>query len=178
MCRLSLGLLTTVLFFVPALGQSSHSLTIGGTTFDCATPAPPLNPSQQSFFQSYKNAVNAHDESALLALEDPARSSCKYDGRQILFRDFRFSIPPNAKVRFFPATKDFAKDFGLGDVAYLPVAPTATLGISYTSATKDHISSKEILRPVRQRGDTITLIPYCLTEKGQHLLEQKTQPEK
>jgi len=158
--------------------QSNHSLTIGGTTFDWAAPVPPLTPSQQAFFQSYRNAVNAHDESALLALEEPARSSCKYDGHQILFRDFRYSIPANAKVRIFPATRDFAKDFGFGDVAYLPLAPTATLGISFASATKDHVSSAEVYRPIYQNGDTITLLPYCLTEKGEHLVEQKSQSGK
>ena len=158
--------------------QSNHSLTIGGTTFDWAAPAPPLTPSQQAFLQSYRNAVNAHNESALLALEDPARSSCKHDGRQILLKDLQRSIPDNAKVRFFPATRDFAKDFGLGDLAYLPIAPTAMLGISFGSATKDRISSSQILRPIRESEGAITLVPYCLTEKGQKLLEQKTQSGK
>ncbi len=178
MSRLSIGFLAMVFFLAPAMAQSNHSLTIGGVTFDWASPAPPLTKSQQAFFQSYRNAVNAHDEKALLALEEPARSSCKYDGHQILFRDFRFSIPADAKVRFFPATKDFAKDFGFGDVAYLPVAPTATLGISFASTTKNHVSSAEFYRPIYQSGETITLVPYCLTEKGQHLLEQKTQSGK
>src|SRR5690242_14612372 len=128
MCKFSLGCLFLVAMAAAVVGaQSKHSLTIGGTTFDWAAPAPPLTNSQQAFFQSYRNAVNAHDEKALLALEEPARSSCKYDGHQILFRDFRYSIPADAKVRFFPAAKDFAKDFGFGDTAYLPVAPTATL---------------------------------------------------
>jgi hypothetical protein len=158
--------------------QSKDSTTINGAIFDFGASAPPLTPAQQAFFNSYKNAVNAHDERALLALEDSSRGGCKFDGHQILLRDLRFSIPENAKVRFFPATPDFSKAFGLGDVAYLPIAPTATLGISYGSARKDHISSTEILRPIRQSGDTITLVPYCLTEKGNQLLEQKTQSGK
>jgi hypothetical protein len=157
--------------------QSNQSLTIGGVTFDWAAPAPPLTPAQKAFFQSYKTAINAHDERALLAL-GPARSGCKYDGHQILFRDFRFPIPENAKVRFFSATKDFAKDFGFGDVAYLPLAPTATFAVSFSSATKNHVSSTDIYRPFYQSGDTITLIPYCLTEKGEHLIEQKEQSGK
>ena len=165
-------LVIAVLTVVCAWGQSRHSLTIGGVTFDWAPPDPPLTPAQLAFFQSYRKAVNAHDERALLALEEPARSSCRYDGHQILFRDFRFSIPENARVRFFSATKDFAKDFGFGDVAYLPVAPTATLGISFVNATNNH-SSAEFYRPVYQNGDTITLVPYCLTEKGQEMIEQK-----
>lgn len=179
MCRFTLGtLVIATLALALAMGQSKHSLTIGGTTFDWATPASPLTNSQQAFFQSYRNAVNAHDEKVLLALEEPARSSCKFDGHQILFRDFRYSIPADAKVRLFPAAKDFAKDFGFGDTAYLPIAPTATLGISFASTTKDHVSAAEIYRPIHQSGDTITLIPYCLTEKGQQLLEQKTQSGK
>jgi hypothetical protein len=31
-----------------------------------------------------------------------------------------------------------------------------------------------ILRPVRQTGETFAFIPYCLTEKGKALLDQKT----
>jgi hypothetical protein len=175
MRRFSLGILAITALAPTFMGpQSKDSTMMNGVTFDFGAPAPQLTRAQQAFFTSYKNAVNARDESALLDLEDPARSGCKYDGRQILLRDFRFSIPENAKVRFFPAQKDFAKAFGLGNVAYLPIAPTATLGISFGSATKDHVSSTEILRPIRQSGDTITLVPYCLTEKGQHLLKQKT----
>ena len=161
-----------------AWAQSKESTTINGVTFDFGAPAPPLTPAQQAFFDSYKNAVNGHDESALLALEDSARSGCKYDGRQILLRDFRHSIPENAKVRFFPATSDLSKALGFGDLAYLPVVPTATLGVSFGSGTKEHISLTQILRPIRQSGETITLVPYCLTEKGQHLLEQKNQSGK
>jgi len=161
-----------------ASAQSHDSTTIGGATFDWGAPAPPLSPAQHEFFQRYKNAINTHDENALLALEEPIRSGCKYDGHQIIFRDFRFSIPENAKVRFFSTTKDLVKDFGFGDIAYLPVAPTATFGVSFAIASKNHVSSTEILRPIRQNGDTITLIPYCLTEKGQHLVEEKTQSGK
>ena len=179
MRRFTLGsLVIASVALATALAQSNHSLTIGGVTFDWSASAPPLTNSQQAFFQSYRNAVNAHDEKALLALEEPVRSSCKYDGHQILFRDFRFSIPENAKVRFFPATKDFAKDFGFGDVAYLPLAPTATLGISFASATRNHVGSVEVYRPIYQSGDTITLLPYCLTDKGQYVLNQKTQSGK
>jgi hypothetical protein len=178
MRRTPLAFLMILLPLAVASGQARDSTTINGVTFDWAAPAAPLTPAQQAFFDSYKNAVNAHDETALLALEDPARSSCKYDGRQILRKDLQRSIPDNAKVRFFPATRDFAKDFGLGDLAYLPVAPTAMLGISFGSATKDRISSSQILRPIRESEGAITLVPYCLTEKGQKLLEQKTQSGK
>jgi len=179
MRRFAFGLLAISAIAVASASAQSHdSTTIGGATFDWGAPAPPLTPAQQVFFQRYKNAINAHDESALLALEEPVRSSCKYDGHQIMFRDFRFTIPENAKVRFFTTTKEFIKDFGFGDIAYLPVSPTGTFGVSFAIATKNHVSSTEILRPIRQSGDTITLIPNCLTEKGQHLLEQKTQSGK
>jgi hypothetical protein len=158
--------------------QSKDSTTINGVTFDFGAPAPPLTPAQQAFYQRYRSAVNARDESALLALEDSSRSGCKYSGGQLLLRDFRRPIPENAKVRFFSTQKDLAKAFGFGDVAYLSIEPTATLGISFASSSGNHVSSAEILRPVRQSGDSITIVPYCLTEKGQHLLEQKTQSGK
>ena len=178
MRRLSLVFLTMIFFLAVALAQSHDSTTIGGATFDWGAPAPPLTPAQKAFFQRYKNAINAHDESALLALEEPVRSGCKYDGHQIIFRDFRFPIPENAKVRFFSTTKDFIKDFGFGDIAYLPVAPTGTFGVSFAVATRNHVSSTEILRPIRQSGDAITLIPNCLTEKGNQLFAQKNQSGK
>jgi len=155
--------------------QEKDSTTIGDVTFDFAAPAAPLSAAQQAFFEKYKSAVNAHDESALLALEDPAQSECKFDGRQILLRDLRHTIPEDAKVRFFAVKLDLAKAAGFGDLAYVPVAPTAVLGISFRSATKERISITEIFRPVRQNGENFTLVPYCLTEKGKNLLKQKGQ---
>lgn len=153
--------------------QERDSTSIGGMTFDFAAPAAPLSAAQRTFFEKYKNAVNAHDESALEALQDLARSECKFDGHQIVLRDLRNTIPENAKVRFFPAKSDITKALGLGDVVYLPVSPTAILGVSFRSATKEHVSMTQIFRPVRQTGETFTLVPYCFTEKGRDLLEQK-----
>ena len=179
MRRFKIGLLATAILIVAsAWPQSKNLTTINGITFDWAAPAPALTPAQQAFFESYKKAVNAHDESALLALEDPSRSSCKFDGSQLLLRDFRRPIPENARVRFFSSNKDLAKAFGFGDVAYLSTEPTAILGISFGSSSANHVSSTQILRPIRQSGDTITIVPFCLTEKGQQLLAHKTQSEK
>jgi hypothetical protein len=128
---------------------------------------------QQAFFQRYKNAVNAHDAGALLALQDPSASGCKFDGSQILLRGLKETIPDGATVRFFPSVVDFAKVFGLGDVAYMPVAPTAVLGISYRKDSKDHVKISQIMQPVREDGDAVSLVPYCLTEKGKSMLDQK-----
>jgi len=168
--------LAVALFLSSSTGypaQERDSTTIGGMTFDFAAPAAPLTAAQHTFFEKYKNAVNAHDENALVALQDPAQSECKFDGRQILLRDLRNTIPDNAKVRFFPAKSDVARELGLGDFAYLPVAPTTILGVSFRSETKERISIVQIFRPVRQTGENFTLVPYCLTEKGRDLLRQK-----
>jgi len=170
------GLIFVLLFAaLCATAAEKDSITIGGVTFDFGAPSAPLTASQQAFFQKYKDAVNRRDENALLALQDPVRSSCKFDGDQILLRELRHVIPDQATVRFFPSNTDFAKVFGFGDMAYLSVAPTAVLGISYRSATKERVSITQIMRPVRQSGESITLVPYCLTEKGKNLLEQRKQ---
>jgi hypothetical protein len=60
-------------------------------------------------------------------------------------------------------------------MAYFPVAPTAVLGISFRSATKERVSVTQIMRPVRESGGRYTLVPYCLTEKGKNAMEKKQQ---
>jgi hypothetical protein len=156
-----------------AAAQTADSVTVGGVTFDFAEPAPPLTADQQSFYRQFREAINSRNASALLALQNPAVNNCKHAANEILLRDMRYTIPENAKVRLFPSTVDIAKEAGMGDVAYLPIAPTAMLGVSYRVATKDHVSLTQIMQPVRQDGDRITLVPYCLTEKGQELMNKK-----
>jgi hypothetical protein len=166
-----------VVFLLAALGgptaAEQDSITVGGVTFDFGAPAAPLTTSQQAFFHQYKDAVNGHDQAALFGLLDSARSSCKFDGDQILLRDLQKSIPDNAQVRFFASNTDFVKAFRFEDMAYFPVAPTAVLGISFRSATKERVSVTQIMRPVRESGGHYRLVPYCLTEKGKNALEQK-----
>lgn len=157
-----------------ATAQSKDSFTIGNLTFDFAAPAPPLTPSQQEFFERYKQAINTRDKEAVLALQDPAVSSCKYDGREFLLRNLRYTILARAKVRLFPGT-DLVKAFGLGEMAYMPVEPTALLGIEYENSTKEHISVVQIMQPIRESGGAITLVPYCLTEKGEQMRRERQQ---
>jgi hypothetical protein len=167
------GLITALLFAGLGAVAEKDSITVGGVTFDFGAPAAPLTDSQQAFFHQYKTAVNGHDQAALFGLLDSARSSCKFNGDQILLRDLQKTIPDNARVRFFPSSTDFAKAFGLGDMAYFAVAPTAVLGVSFRSETKERVSITQIMRPVRESGGHYTLVPYCLTEKGKNALERK-----
>ncbi len=84
------GLITALLFAgLGAAAAEKDSITVGGITFDFGAPAAPLTASQQAFFHQYKDAVNGHDQAALFGLLDSARSSCKFDGDQILLRDLR-----------------------------------------------------------------------------------------
>lgn len=168
-------LMTALLFAGLGAVAEKDSITVGGVTFDFGAPAAPLTASQQAFFHHYKDAVNGHDQAALFGLLDFARSSCKFDGDQILLRDLQKTIPDNAQVRFFASNTDFVKAFGFGDMAYFPVAPTAVLGISFRSATKERVSVTQIMRPVRESGGRYTLVPYCLTEKGKNAMEKKQQ---
>jgi hypothetical protein len=169
--------LMAVTFFVTAVCSAvtarADSLTIGHTTFDFDAPSSPLSAGQQAFFKKYKDAVNRHDEAALLALQDGSKKRCTASGEQLILKDLEKTIPDDAKVRFFITAYDFAKEMGLGDLAYLPVAPTAVLGISGRAKTETGVKVFTILRPVRQVGETISLVPYCLTEKGKALFEKQ-----
>jgi hypothetical protein len=175
--KCSIGIAIVLLSAACASAQTKDSLTIGNTTFDFAAPAPPLNAAEQAFFQKYRDAINARNESELLALQDAAIKSCKYDGRQFLLKNLRYTIPANAKVRLFPVKADLVKAFGLGEMVYMPVTPTAVLAIEYQNATKDHVSVVQIMQAVRESGDTIALAPYCLTEKGEQLRKEKMQSQ-
>jgi hypothetical protein len=155
-------------------GQSKDSFTIGNLTFDFAAPAPPLTAAQQAFFERYKQAVNGRDKGALLAMQDPSVSRCKYDGREFLLQNLRYTIPARVKVRLFPSA-DLVKAFGMGEMAYMPVEPTALLGVEYENSTKDHVSVVQIIQPIRESGGTMTLVPYCLTDKGEQMRRERQQ---
>jgi hypothetical protein len=153
-------------------------VTIGHATFDFDTPSSPLTAEQQAFFQRYRDAVNRHDDAALMSLQDGSMNSCTAVSRKLILQDLDKTIPADAKVKFFDATEDIAKEMGLDDLAYLSVQPTAVLGVVGGTKSERQVKIITILRPVRQTGKTYTLVPYCLTEKGKALLEQKsgTQP--
>jgi hypothetical protein len=104
------------------------------------------------------------DEAALMRLQDDSIKTCAIVGRQIILKDMKNAIPDDAKVVFVATRKDFAKEMGLGELAYLSIQPTAVLGINSKRAM--------ILRPVRQTAESWSLIPYCLTEKGKALSQQ------
>jgi hypothetical protein len=156
------------------VAYAENKTTIGDVSFDFDAPSPPLTPAQQAFFQKYKDAVNRHDETALMALQDDSMKSCTVDHGSLL-RELGHSIPDTAQVKFFPAA-DMAKEMGMLDMFYLPVQPTATLGIDSRTDTDQGTKIYTIFRPVRQAGDTFTFIPYCLTDKGKEALEKKKAP--
>lgn len=156
-----------------AAADANDVITLGQMKFDFDAPSPPLTAAQQALFQSYKDAVNRHDEAALMALQDSSIKSCTALLRKAILRDLDRTIPSNAKVRFFAATGDIGKEMGFGDMAYLSAQPTAVLGIDGSTKSANAINIITILRPVRQNGSQFTLIPYCLTPKGKVFLEQK-----
>lgn len=153
-------------------------VTIGHATFDFDAPSSPLTAEQQAFFERYKDAVNRHDDAALMSLQDGSMASCTAVSRKLILQDLDKTIPADAKVRFFDATEDIAKDMGFGDLAYLSVQPTAIIGVVGGAKSEREVKIVTILRPVRKTGDTYTFVPYCLTEKGKAILDQKngTQP--
>jgi hypothetical protein len=153
-------------------------VTIGHTTFDFDAPSSPLTGAQQAFFKKYKDAVDQHDDAALMSLQDSSMNSCPAVSRKLILQDLDKTIPTDAKVKFFGATEDIAKEMRFGDLAYLSVQPTVVLGVVGGTKSEREIKIITILRPVRQTGETYTFVPYCLTEKGKALLEQKnrTQP--
>jgi hypothetical protein len=156
-------LLFVYIAYVSVAGHAD-SLTFGDTKFDFDAPAPQLTTEQRALFQRYKDAVNRRDEAALMSIQDGSMNACAIVARQIILKDMKSNIPDGAKVVFFATSKDFDREMGFGDLAYLSIQPTAVMGINSKRAM--------ILRPVRQRGESWTLIPYCLTEKGKVRLEQ------
>jgi hypothetical protein len=153
-----------------ALAQGD-SVTLNGVTFDFAAQASPLTQLQQNFARSYIDAVNNRSATSLLGLRDNSYSTCAEFGIKVLLRDLQqVQIPANAKLRFFTTSADFATLLRAEDVVYMPVRHTAIFGISFATATKDNVRFVSILRPVRETGETITLIPYCPTEKGKSLV--------
>lgn len=151
--------------------------TIGRTTFDFDAPAADLTAQQLQFFQAYKDAVNRRDEAAFMALQDASINSCTTVGRRLILQNFNKTIPDNAKVRYFAITTDIAKEMGFGDLAYLSVQPTAVLGIVARTASAQGVKIVTILAPVRQTADAFAFVPYCLTDKGKALLEQKERTQ-
>ena len=159
--------LTALAFAGAALADKT---TINGVTFDFDAPAPALSQAQNAFASSYRNAVNHRDRAALMALEHPSISSCTYLNERMRFADFRHTIPASGpasvKVRFFASSHDLVKAMDMEKLVYLPVRPTAILGISVETREQNMIKSFTILRPVRQEGQTIRIVPYCLTPEG------------
>jgi hypothetical protein len=66
----------------------------------------------------------------------------------MILQDLDKKIPDDAKVRFFDATEDIAKEMGFGDLAYLSAQPTAVLGIVGGTKSEREIKIVTILRPV------------------------------
>jgi hypothetical protein len=162
------SLLMAGAFFIAAYSSAvaTDAITIGHATFDFDAPSSSLTVGQQAFFRQYKDAVNRHDEGALMSLQDGSMNSCAVVSRKSILQDLDKAIPDDAKVRFFDATEDIAKEMGFGDLAYLSAQPTAVLGIVGGTKSEREIKIVTILRPVRQTGDSFAFVPYCLTEKG------------
>jgi hypothetical protein len=160
------------------VAANADVITIGRGTFDFDTPSSPLTAGQQAFFRQYKDAVDRHDEAALMALQDESMNNCAIVARKLILQDLDKRIPDDAKVRFFDTTEDIAKEMGFGDLAYLSAEPTAVLGIVGGAKSEREIKIVTILRPVRQTRAGFAFVPYCFTEKGTALFEQKnkTQP--
>jgi hypothetical protein len=155
------------------MAAGANVVTIGSTKFDFDAPSSPPAAGQQALFRAYKEAVNQHDEAALMSLQDSSMQSCMAVARKVILQDLDKTIPDNAKVRFFDSTEDMAKEMGFGDLAYLSAQPSAVLGIMGRSSSEREVKIFTILRPVRQTGETFAFVPYCLTEKGKALLDQK-----
>jgi len=154
---------------------TANVITIGRATFDFDAPTSPLTAQQLRFFQAYKDAVNRRDEAGFMALQDTSINGCTNVGRRLILQNFDKTIPDDAKVRYFAVTTDIAGEMGFGDLAYLAAQPTAVLGIIARTASAQEVKIVTILAPVRQTADAFTFVPYCLTDKGKALLEQKNR---
>jgi ABC-type molybdate transport system substrate-binding protein len=171
--------LAAAVFAAAALSISAaeaNVITIGHTTFDFDAPAAPLSAPELRFFQAYKDAVNRRDETAFMALQDASIDGCTTVGRRLILQNFDKTIPDDAQVRYFAVSTDLAKEMGFGDLAYLSAQPTAVLGIIARTGSAREVKIVTILAPVRQTADAFAFVPYCLTDKGKALLEQKNRP--
>jgi ABC-type molybdate transport system substrate-binding protein len=173
--------LAAAVFAAAALSISAaeaNVITIGHMTFDFDAPAAPLSAPELRFLQAYKDAVNRRDEAAFMALQDASMTGCTTVGRRLILQNFDKTIPDDAKVRYFAAATNIAEEMGFGDLAYLAAQPTAVLGIIARTGSAQEVKIVTILAPVRSTADAFAFVPYCLTDKGKALLEQKnrTQP--
>jgi hypothetical protein len=148
-----------------SVAEGENSISIGGTKFDFDAPAPKLTAGQRDLVAQYKDAKRRGDEAALMSIQDESMKECATLYRDVILKDLKTPISDDARIVFFASSKDFAKDMGFGELAYLSARPTAILGIDMRRTT--------ILRPVRQSGASWKLIPYCLTEKGKAMLEER-----
>ncbi len=167
-------------FAAAALSTSAADadvVAIGHMTFDFDAPGASLTAAELRFFQAYKDAVNRRDEAAFMALQDASINGCTTVGRKLILQNFDKTIPDGAKVRYFAVTADIAEEMGFGDLAYLSARPSAVLGIIARTASAHEVKIVTILAPVRQTADAFAFVPYCLTDKGNALLEQKTQTQ-
>src|SRR4051812_33885760 len=146
------------MLLVISLAEGENSVSIGGTKFDFDAPAPKLTAGQRQFVAKYKDVIRRGDEAGLMSIQDDSMKQCATLYRDVILKDLKTPIRDDARIVFFATGKDFAKEMGFGEMAYLSAQPTAVLGIDMGQTT--------ILRPVRQSGESWKLIPYCLTDKG------------
>lgn len=75
------SLLVAAAFFIggaySTAAANADVITIGHATFDFDAPSSPLTAGQEAFFRQYKDAVNRHDEAALMSLQDGSMNSCR-----------------------------------------------------------------------------------------------------
>jgi hypothetical protein len=165
-----LGRLIAGMVLVLSVAAGGGSISIGDTKFDFDAPAPKLTAGQRLLVAKYKEAIRRGDEAGLMSIQDESMKECVTLYRDVIVKDLKTPISDDAKIVFFASSKDFANDMGFGELAYLSAQPTAILGIDMGRTT--------ILRPVRQSGEAWKLIPYCLTEKGKAMLEERRRLKK
>lgn len=187
-CRLiapSLVWLASLVLLAPA-HVSAQTTSIGDAVFDfddaTRRPQPGV---QQQFVARYLSAIKSKDAAALLALVHPASHACIKSDLQKAYltelhaRDLRREIPADAKIIFVPFTAAMRHPFGPADIATLPIDPTDMLGIDYQWAERDAhgVLLKQrgvtVVRMTARDGDTLKLVDYCLTPKGEDLFAKK-----
>jgi hypothetical protein len=179
-------LIAVALVWLMPTHASAQKTTVGEAVFDFDDPAGrPQAGAQQQFVARYLAAIKAKDAVALLALVHPLSLDCIKSNLQKIYlaelhaRDLRREIPDDAKIIFVPFTAAMRHPFGPADIATLPIDPTDMLGIDYQWAERDANGvllkhrGVTVVRMIARDGDTLKLVDYCLTPKGEELFAKK-----
>jgi len=164
----------------------AQSIKIGGLHLDFADESMrPRTAEQRQFVSAYREAVATGRPDAIRALVHPSSLACSASdtGREYLSeihpRDAKRVIPADARAIVVPMTRDLPMPSIIADMAALPVRATEVFALDYKFEERDNngvllkSSGGTVMRTLASHEGRLTIVDYCLTEKGETAWRQK-----